>query len=481
MLLAITIFILVLYIFLGFKTPRFAIITLPVVGSILFIFAASNELFAPAIVSLCIFPATLISILFMRHETDVIPWPKRTAKTGLIILICIIFLAAFSITVSSLLGVYIGMFMGFVFLYFVGASFTQRNATVAFVISTIGASIRQNLPLPMALQSASENIKYEHSQILRQISKWLVQGYSLSESVKRGFGGCPARITALIATGEKTGQVPQVMQAIEKDLLQKADDNKREKPAYPAAYFIMVLIIMSLIALGLSVGVIPKFSEVLKVMAGGSIPKSTQILVAAADTIFKYGKLSTIVVGIIFLAAIINIKVRFRPRRPQKPLFLSRVGDFIKWHLPISHWFENNYSTLQIVEVLRIYLNAGCTVNNAVANTIDLDVNYYFRKKLQKWLKQIEAGDNIADAARQCGLANSLSWAFAQQENPENTLPVLEMLESVYRSNYSYKVNLAKFIILPSTTICLGVMVGFVAYSVFSAIVAIIIQCANPV
>ena len=31
MLLAITIFVLVLYIFLGFKTPRFAIITLPVI------------------------------------------------------------------------------------------------------------------------------------------------------------------------------------------------------------------------------------------------------------------------------------------------------------------------------------------------------------------------------------------------------------------------------------------------------------------
>jgi type II secretory pathway component PulF len=133
------------------------------------------------------------------------------------------------------------------------------------------------------------------------------------------------------------------------------------------------------------------------------------------------------------------------------------------------------------VEVLRISLNAGCTVNNAVANTINLDVNYFFRKKLQKWLRQIEAGDNIADAARRCGLANSLSWAFAQQENPENTLPVLEMLESVWRSNYSYRVNLARFILLPSTTICLGAMVGFVAYSVFSAIVAILMQCANLV
>ncbi len=477
MLLAITIFVLVLYIFLGFKTPRFAIITLPVIGSALFIFAASNELLDSAIVSLCIFPAALISILFMRHEADVTPWPKRWAKAILIILICVALLVLFSVTVSSIISIYAGIFMGVLFCYGVGVVVTQRNATVAFVISTIGASIRQNLPLPMALQSASENIKYKHSQILRQISKWLVQGYSLSESIKRGFRKCPARITALIAAGEKTGQVPQVVASIEKDLLQKADDSRRVKPVYPAAYFIVVLTIMSLIVVGLMVTVMPKFGEVIKDIARGQLPMSTRVLMAIADYIcFSYGWL--IILEIVLLIAVIYLIVRFRPRKKEKPLFLSIIGDFLRWHLPILHWFENNYSTLQVVEVLRISLNGGCTVNNAVANTINLDVNCCFRKKLKKWLRQIEAGDDIADAAGKCGLAKSLAWAFGQQENPENTLPVLEMLESVYRSNYSYRVSLARFILLPTTTICLGAMVGFVAYSVFSAMVSIIMQYA---
>jgi type II secretory pathway component PulF len=479
MLLILTIFVLILYIILGLKKSGFALVTLPVIGSFLFILAASHELLAPAITALCIFPATLVSILFMRHETDIVPWPKRWAKRIIITFLAIILLIGFFAISSPLGGAAIG-FLGLLFAYCLGVNVTQRNATVAFVISTIGASIRQNLPLPMALQSAVENIKYKHSQILRQISKWLVQGYSLSESIKRGFRRCPAGITALIVAGEKIGQVPQVIGSIEKDLLQKADDSRRVRPVYPAAYFIVVLTIMSLIVLGLMIGVIPKFSEVIKELTGGDIPKSTKVLMAIADYIcFRYGWL--VVFGIVFLISVIYIIVRFRPRRPEKPLLLSKMGDFLRWHLPILHWFENNYSTLQLVEVLRIFLNAGCTVNSAVANAINLDVNYYFRKRLEKWLRQIEAGNNIADAARQCGLANSLSWAFQQQANPENTLPVLEMLESVYRSNYSYRVNLARFIILPSTTICLGAMVGFVAYSIFSAVVAIIVQYADIV
>jgi len=480
MLAAITIFVLVLYIFLGLKKSGFALITLPVAVVVLFILSANLELVVPAIISLCIVPATLIAILFMKHETDIVPWPKSWAKTLLAVLLCIVSLAVFSTMVSSLIGAYIGMFMGILLCYCAGVAATQRNATVAFVISTIGASIRQNLPLPMALQSAAENIRYKHSQILRQISKWLVQGYSLSESIKRGFRRCPAGITALITAGEKAGQVPQIVAAIEKDLLEKATDSNRVKPVYPAVYFIIVLTVLLLISLGISIGIIPKFGEVIREVARGQLPKSTKILTAVADYIcFRYGWL--IIIGIVFLIAVIYIIVKFRPRRPEKPLIFSVIGDFLRWHLPILHWFENNYSTLQIVEVLRIFLNAGCTVNNAIANAINLDVNYYFRKKLKKWLKQIEAGDNIADAARQCGLANSLSWAFEQQENPENTLPLLEMLESVYRSNYSYRANLAKFILLPLTTICLGTMVGFVGYSIFSAIVAIIMQYASIV
>ena len=478
MLLAITIIILVLYIFLGYKAPWVAIITMPFAVLTFYFLAVSGELLAPVIMALCIFPATLIAILFMRHDQDIIPWPKRLAKAIIIVFIIIFLLRGF-FWISAPLGAAGIGFLGLLFGYCIGIAVTQRNATTAFVISTIGASIRQNLPLPMALQSAAENIKYNHSKILLQISKWLVEGYSLSESMKRGFGRCPGRIMALIAAGEKAGQVPQVIGSIEADLLEKADESKNVRPIYPA-YIITVLIVMSLIAVFISIIVLPKFSSVLQEVAGGHIPKSTQILISISNFIcYRYGWL--IMIGIIFFSAAIYINVRFWPRRPQKPLLLSRIGDFIKWHLPILHWFENNYSTLQVVEGLKIFLNAGNPVNEAIRNIINLDVNCCFRKRLKGWLKKVEAGDDIAGAARQCRLANSLSWAFEQQENPENTLPVLEMLESVYRSNYSYRINLARFILLPCTTICMGAMVGFVAYSIFSAIVAIISQYSSLV
>jgi len=477
MLLTIAIFILVLYIVLGFKMPRFAIITLPVIASVVIMVCAGKEVLAPSIISLFIFPVGLIAILFTRHEQDVTPWPKQMAKTALMVLFAFFLMIVF-FNISFLLGTMFLAFLGLLLGYCIGMTVIQRNSTVAFVISTIGASVRQNLPLPMALQSASEDIKYKHSQILRQISKWLIQGYSLSESIKRGFRKCPAKITALIAAGEKIGQVPEIVQSIESDLLQKAADNTRIRPVYPAAYFITVMLIMSFIVLGLMIGVIPKFGVIIREMIGGELPKSTRILIDISNYIV-YGNGWMLVFGVIFLSSIFYIAARFGSRIPEKPRLLSRIGDFIKWRLPIFRWFENNYSTLQVVEVLRMSLNSGTTLNEAIRNTIGLDVNYCFRKKLKEWLRLVESGENTAQAVKRCGLANSLCLAFERQSNPESTLAILEMLESVYRSNYSYRVNLARFILLPCTTILLGAMVGFVAYSVFSAIVQIIVVCSN--
>jgi len=183
----------------------------------------------------------------------------------------------------------------------------------------------------------------------------------------------------------------------------------------------------------------------------------------------------------IFVVVPVSIRVRFRPRRPEKPYLLSRIGDYIKWHLPILHWFEKNYSMVQVVELLRLSLNAGYTVDDTIKNTLELDVNNCFRKRLKEWLERVKRGDNISTAVRESKLGPALAWAFDEQVNQGNTLSILETLESFYRSNYSYYVNLARFIMWPCITLIMGLMVGFVIYAIFSPGIVIIKRMAELV
>jgi len=418
-------------------------------------------------------------------------WPQKWAKWTLLSL-AVFLLFVSLVVVFSVLGAggllpFISFITLIIFIAFIGSvisyGLTSRHATAAYVISTIGSSMRQNLPLPMALESAASGQSDNRARILRRIKNWLVQGYSLSESIKWGYPKCPGYAVAMIAAAERINQLPLAIKAIEADMVARADERRKLRPVHPFCPVILI-IFMFFIVLGLMWRAIPVLHEVLtEVTEGAKLPAPTRLLTRFANFIaYEYGWLIALPLALIVLAAVAaSIFIRFQPRRPQEPYLISRIGDFIKWHLPVLHWFEKNYSMVQTVELLRLSLNADCTVNDAIANTLDLDVNNRFKKRLQRWLAKVEAGDNIAAAARESRLGNTLAWAFDDRVNQGNTLAILETLESFYRSNYNYRVNLARFIMWPCVTLIMGAMVGFIVYAIFSPSIIIINHLANLV
>jgi type II secretory pathway component PulF len=335
--------------------------------------------------------------------------------------------------------------------------------------------MRQNLPLPMALESAAAGRKDKESQILQRIREWLLQGYTLSESMKRGYPKCPSRAIAMITAGEQIDQLPLAINAIETDINTKTSERTKIKPVHPI-YPVIVISFTIFILLSMMTYVFPQFKAVLEEMVGESeLPAVTRLLIE----IVHFGREYWLLIWVVFTLTVLfvipaSIYLKFRLRRPEKPYLTSRIGDFFKWHLPILHWFERNYSMVQVIEYLRLSLNSGFTINKSIDNTLALDVNNCFKKRLKKWLEKVERGDNVADAIRKSKLGSALAWAFDEQINQGNTPAVLETLESWYRSNYSYGVNLARFIIWPCIILTMGIIVGFVVLGIFSPSIAVI-------
>jgi type IV pilus assembly protein PilC len=334
----------------------------------------------------------------------------------------------------------------------------------------------------MALEMAAAGQNDKRAFILRNIKKWLVEGYPLSESLKRGYARCPGYAVALVAVGERIGQVPQAVAAIEKDLVAKVTLSRKVRHT-PSLYPPLVLLIMFIILLFIMTFIMPKFKEVLSSYENTQLPAATIILLGIVDFIRR--DLGW-VFGILLIAGFITggavyVRIKSRPRRPDKPYLTSRLGDFIKWHMPFMRWYEWNRAMQRIAGMLRLSLNAGCTVNEAIANTLKLDFNACFRKNLKGWLDRVERGDDIGQSAKQCGLGSAMSWAFADIHNNRNTLDILDTLESAYRWGYSRAAAMARFIIGPCQTICLGLIVGFVLYAIFGSVVSLIYTAASSV
>ena len=485
------IIVLCLYVLMAVLIPGVALITAPVTYALITYAAVCFDSPGMFILAIVGFVATLGIIAIRRRSTDTVMWPQRWARRilaslGLLILLIIGLLAGLALYAvgAGLLVVYFGA--AWLALLLVSYGLSLRHASDIYVLSTIGASMRQSLPLPMALEQAAAGRTDKRGRILLSIKKWLVQGYSLSESIERGWPRCPGQALGMIRTAERIGQLPCAFAAVEANMLAMADERRRIRPVHPVYPLIVITWAFAVVS-GLMKFVFPQFMSVLQEMGdvGGrsSLPAATQVLLSVMG--FVHGSQGSVVVfavGLLVVAGmVVLIRVKFRPRRPQKPYMFSRIGDFIKWHLPILHWFERNYSMVQVVELLRLSLNAGCTIDRAIANTLNLDVNCRFRARLKRWLGKVERGDNVADAAKKSGLGGSLAWAFDDSVNQENTIPILEMLESFYRSNYSYVVNLARFILWPCGIVLLGVTVGFMVFATFSAGVAILTHLAQNV
>jgi len=350
---------------------------------------------------------------------------------------------------------------------------TSSRRTVVNVFSTIASIMRQNLPLPMALDCAAVGAEYGTGVVLRDIKRWLVQGCSLTEALRRGYPRCPAGRLAMVAAGERIGQLPATLAAIETDVRSQALGPRRLRPIHPF-YPVFVVVLVLFLIMGLTAFVLPQMGQTLSEMVDGTqLPLATRILLR----IMGWLSYSPYGIGLLVLVILIA-KFRFwsgmfRGCLPRSRI-LSWPRDFVAWHLPLVHRFERDRSLVQVLELLRISLAAGCPVNEAIRSTLQLEVNRWFLRRLRCWLTRVERGEAVAESARRCGLGRALAWAFDTGVNEGNTPGILDMLESHYRSLYGYRLNLMRHILWPVGILLLGLMVGFVVYGVFSPAVAII-------
>ncbi len=477
---------LAVHVLLGYKKPNIAFATAPLSALILAYAAIVTETPENMILPPVLVVVTLGAIALSGRDPEARQWYHWWAWQ-LLITIALLLLTAVMFAIFHALGA--GFILPLFFILGMIAiiaspiiyATVSRRTMVMHVFSTIGSIMRQNLPLTMALDCAAAGRQDTIGCILRRVKSWLVKGYPLTEAVRQGYPECPARVLALLSAGEQIGQLPAALTAIEADLKASAMEHRRLQPVHPF-YPAVVLTIALLILLGVMRFVMPTYQGILQEMVGRDrLPASTRTLLTLSFAItHPRNPLAHAEFLAVLFAGVVLYRLS-RRRRPERPYLHTWITDSLKWCTPGVHWFERNRSMVQVVELLRMSLGAGCPVNEAIRGTLQLDVNVCFRTRLVCWLQRVERGENIAESARRCGLGAALAWAFDGGVDTGNTPAVLEMLEAHYRSNYSYRVNLARFILWPLGIIALGVTVGFIVYAIFSPAVQVLGSLAGSV
>jgi general secretion pathway protein F len=346
---------------------------------------------------------------------------------------------------------------------------THRYSLALDILSALGMSVRQSLPLPMALDSAAQGRKNREAQIFTNISFLLQQGRSLTDALRLGYRSCPPELLASLEAAEGMNQLPNAIENLQADISEKVNDYKRIRPVYPL-YPLIVLVIGFFMVLALSIFIVPTFSEVISDISEGRahLPASTQAMLNFSRFVTANKGMNALLMTLAVLLICFYLTAGyFRNRNPRRPTLHQKTKDWIKWRLPVFHWFERTYSQLQLTELLRVALGAGYPINTALGNALNLDMNHSFRLQVQNWLNRIEQGEPVSQAALSSGLDRTLTWAFDEKINKGNTIEVLESLQEVYRSRYTHRINMLNSIGTPLMVLGLGLGIGWVVYAVF--------------
>jgi len=341
----------------------------------------------------------------------------------------------------------------------------------AFTRTAIGQSalvVREGLPLPAGLAAAADGEYGKTRRVLRRLSYWVGQGLSLSGALARRCPGCPGLVVSTVAAGERMGQLPRALDALEEHLAHEDKWRARFRINWPYAVIVPSFTLMVLS--GALFFVLPKYRNIFDDF-DVELPAATQLVSEVGDYLWAGSGITPL---LILAGAILAIYVTFRPRQPARPRLLSRVGDAIKWSLPGWRTMQEAAGMVWIIRILRLGLAAGESLDRAARQAADVDVNLGLRKRVGRWADAMEKGVPPHEAARAVGLDELFVQTLLTGSRDGSMDVAMRYAEQYYAAKSVHWLMIVGQAAWPFVVLAMGLMVGTFALAMFTPLVALI-------
>ena len=312
------------------------------------------------------------------------------------------------------------------------------------LVGTIRVCMKSNMALPGVLCREADINHDKFGLICLFVGNRISAGDPLHRAMTYGFPSCPAFITTTIAAAERAGRLPDALDQLHEELKERYKTPRTYSLSWLLFIVFMALSVSSIITF-LRCFVWPGFEE----MAYESGLEAHYLIPVEEISLFITA-IVVLVAGFL-LEKLITGKKRYW------------VLDVITWLLPGLHHITKNKSILYVTGTLAFSLRSGMSMDDAIENTLSLDLNIFYRKRLKKWLKIVRNGEDVSEAARRCGVGRSLAWML---EGGVNVPRILASFEPIFRTAVYHRIRMVKAFICPLLTLATGayVAVSFYAY-----------------
>lgn len=362
----------------------------------------------------------------------------------------------------------------------------HRIASCATILRHLALIMRQNLPLPVALQLAAQSERGATRRVLFRCGQLTQLGMPLSDALHRAYPKCPGAVMSVISVAERSGTLPAALHEWAPRLERAYSDREFSLAArlgYSLATWLTFLLILS----GVGYFIVPKFHTIagdfgvpLSDLSMDMLqsPFTLEIPRTWAGWVLRGAALATI--GLILVLA---RWARFRifKRRPERLSTLDRLTDWFAWTISPFRSVTRAHAWSQVLPSIRLATVAGSPLDDAVFQAAQLDVNAQLRALLMEWSLLLKTGESPVAAAHAVHAPGMLTRWLSVGMRDGTFESSLLFAERYYIALAQRRGNMLLHILWPLVMFFLACLTGMVLYSMLQVLKQMIDMCISYV
>ena len=326
----------------------------------------------------------------------------------------------------------------------------------------VAAFVRAGIPLVEALEIVRESASNDRLQeILTETIELIQVGVPFSDALDRHRDVFPSYYIGILRSAEITGRLDSVLEQLSKYIERDAEARQKVRAAltYP-----LVIFVMSIVTVVILVSyVLPKFTEFFKEF-DAQLPTITKILLDIAN-LFEtwWWALALAVVAVIVAVAQMNRSEAGRFWRDRMILRLPVIGEVAR------------YTVIErFCRIIAAMMQAGVPLPEAMQAAIEGSSNGVYANALGHVRDAMLEGEGMARPIVATGLFPAAATQMIRVGEETGTLDQqLNSAADFFAKELDYKLARLTALAEPAVIIIMGVIVGFVAVALVSAMYGI--------
>ena len=326
----------------------------------------------------------------------------------------------------------------------------------------VAAFVRAGIPLVEALEIVRESASNDRlKEILTETIELIQVGVPFSDALDRHRDVFPSYYIGILRSAEITGRLDSVLEQLSKYIERDAEARQKVRAAltYPLVIFVMAIVtVVILVAY-----VLPKFTEFFKEF-DAELPTITKVLLDIANFFETWWwALALAVVALIVAVAQINRSEAGRFRRDRMILRVPVIGEVARYTI-----------IERFCRIIAAMMQAGVPLPEAMQAAIEGSNNGVYANALGHVRDAMLEGEGMAQPIVATGLFPAAATQMMRVGEETGTLDQqLNSAADFFAKELDYKLARLAALAEPAVIVVMGVIVGFVAVALVSAMYGI--------